>query len=126
MLNGFTPMATLPTSDLERARAFYEGLGFTAADEETPGGVMFTAGEGGFLVYSSEFAGTNKATAMGFMVPGDAFDDAVAKLREHGVSFDTFEMEGAEWDGDVLVWESMRNVWFRDPDDNIISVGTMG
>lgn len=129
MLSGFTPMTTLPTVDMERAKAFYEGLGFavvTDDDKQTPGGVMFQSGDGFFMVYQSAFAGTNQATAMGFMVPGDAFDDTVAFLRQNGISFDTFEMDGAQWDDDVLTWESLRNVWFRDPDGNILSVGTTG
>lgn len=125
MLNRFTPTTTLATADLERAKAFYEGLGFTAQDS-MPGGWTFEAGTGGFFVYESSYAGTNKATAMAFNVPGEVFDAVLADLRVKGVSFDTFEMEGAEWDGEVLVWESMRNVWFRDPDGNIISVGTAG
>jgi hypothetical protein len=63
---------------------------------------------------------------MAFDVPADQFDQAVEDLRGRGVTFDTFEMEGAQWDGDVLVWDSMRNVWFSDPDGNIITVGTRG
>ncbi len=123
MLNAVTPHATLPTTDLDRARRFYEGLGFEV-DGETPGGLRFTSGDGGFLVYESAFAGTNKATAMGFILPVDDFDDALASLRDKGVTFDTFTMEEAEWDGDVLTWGTMRNAWFRDPDGNIIAVGT--
>lgn len=126
MLTNYTPGATLPTTDLGRARAFYEGLGFTV-DEESPfGSLRFRSGDGGFMVYESAYAGTNQATAMAFDVPAEVFDDIVAFLRGKGVSFDTFEMEGAEWDGDVLTMESMRNVWFRDPDGNILAVGAMG
>lgn len=125
MLNTYTPGATLPTADLERARAFYEGLGFTVAETSPFGSLRFESGDGGFMVYESEYVGTNKATAMAWDVPGEEFDSVVARLREAGVTFDTFEMEGAEWDGDVLTVESMRNVWFRDPDGNILAVGTM-
>jgi catechol 2,3-dioxygenase-like lactoylglutathione lyase family enzyme len=123
MLAHHTPTTTLATSDLARAKTFYESLGFTADDSE-PGGWTFTSGDAKFFVYESAYAGTNKATAMAFDVPADQFDQAVEDLRGRGVTFDTFEMEGAQWDGDVLVWDSMRNVWFSDPDGNIITVGT--
>ena len=126
MLNTYTPGATLPTADLERARAFYEGLGFVVQETSPFGSLRFTSGDGGFMVYESQYVGTNKATAMAWDVPGEEFDAILARLREQGVTFDTFEMEDAEWDGDVLTMESMRNVWFRDPDGNILAVGTTG
>jgi catechol 2,3-dioxygenase-like lactoylglutathione lyase family enzyme len=124
MLNTYTPGAALPTKDLARARAFYEGLGFTVGETSPFGSLWFASGDAGFMVYESAYAGTNKATAMAFQVPGEEFDRVIAHLRSSGATFDTFEMEGAEWDGDVLSQESMRAVWFRDPDDNILSVGT--
>ena len=124
MLQTSTPLTALATTDLDRAKAFYEGLGFTVRDTSPFGSLVFTAGDGGFLVYESQFAGTNKATAMTFLLPGSEFETAMAALRAAGVTFDTFEMEGAEWDGEVLTMESMRSAWFRDPDGNIIAVGT--
>ncbi len=127
MLTEFAPAPSLPTSDLATARAFYEGLGFTAEEQPFPDALGFTSGAGGFIIYTSAFAGTNKATAMMFHVPPDEFDSIVASLRDKGVTFDTFDMgEGPTWDGDVLVHESMKSVWFHDPDGNIIHVGTMG
>lgn len=126
MLSDFAPSPSLPTSDLDAAKAYYEGLGFTAVAQPYPDGVAFAAGAGGFFVYKSAFAGTNRATAMMFEVPADQFDGVIAALRDKGVTFDTFEMEGPTWEGDVLVYESMRTVWFHDPDGNIISIGTPG
>lgn len=125
MLNSSTPTPTLPTSDLGRAVAFYEGLGF-AQGTQSPDGVTFTAGDGGFLVYESQYAGTNQATAMGFVVAAEEFDEVLASLRSAGLEFQTFEVPGGQWEGDVLVVEGMRNVWFADPDGNIVSVGTPG
>jgi len=127
MLSGFTPHTVLATADLARARSFYEGLGFTG--EETPGGgVLYTAGEGHFHVYPSGFAGTDKATHMGFTLPEGDFDQVVAAVREQGVSFDTFDasgMSGAEWRDEVLTMgDQLRAVWFRDPDGNIIAITT--
>jgi catechol 2,3-dioxygenase-like lactoylglutathione lyase family enzyme len=127
MLSDYAPMPTLAVSDMQAARAFYEGvLGFTPLPEgDTPDGVAYTAGSGSFLVYPSGFAGTNKATAMAFMVPAEEFTAAVAMLRDKGVSFQTFELEGLTWDDGVAsMGESTHSVWFEDPDGNIINVGT--
>ncbi len=73
MLSTYTPMPTLAVKDLDAARQFYEGvLGFTPA-ADTDGGVRYAAGSGEVLVYPSAYAGTNKATAVSFPVPPEAF-----------------------------------------------------
>ena len=68
MLSDFPSYPTIPASDLERARRFYEGtLGLTV-DEVTAAGVMYKAKGSSLFVYPSTFAGTNQATAVGFRV----------------------------------------------------------
>ncbi len=124
MLATYNPMPTLAVADMARARAFYEGtLGFTV-QLESGDGVIFGAGSGSFLVYQSGFAGTNKATAMSFAVPADAFDPEVDALRAAGISFATFEAEGLSWVDGVASWAESRSVWFEDPDGNILNVET--
>lgn len=126
MLSDYTPMPTLATTDVERARAFYEGvLGFVA--DESPGGgaVRFGAGAGSFLVYPSSFAGTNQATAMSIQVPMDRFDEEAAAMRAAGIEFDEFEWEGVVWEDGVAVMEGMKSAWFKDPDGNIVNLGAV-
>ncbi len=124
MLSDHTPTTTLPTADPERSRAFYEGvLGF-APGEPMANGVFYKSGDTSFFVYQSGFAGTNRATAMSFEVSDEEFDAEIKTLHEAGVAFDTFEMEGIEWDNGVATMEGLRMAWFSDPDGNIINVGT--
>jgi hypothetical protein len=85
---------------------------------------MYHAGNGLFLVYPSSYAGTNQATAISFPVPGDRFDPEVSALREKGIEFLTFEMEGLVWADGVATMGSTRAVWFTDPDGNILNVET--
>ncbi len=122
MLAEFPLFTALAVSDLDRARDFYENvLGFTV--EESMEGLGIRAGDGtGALVYLSAYAGTNKATAAGFDVPADKFDEEVAALREKGLVFQTFEYEGITWEDGVATMGEMRSVWFDDPDGNILSV----
>jgi catechol 2,3-dioxygenase-like lactoylglutathione lyase family enzyme len=123
MLSQFTPVAALPTADLSKARGFYEGtLGLTP--REVMGGVAYECGNGRVLVYESAYAGTNKATAVNFDVPLSAFDDEIGTLREKGVTFTTFELEGADWNEGVASAGDTKGVWFADPDGNIINVST--
>jgi catechol 2,3-dioxygenase-like lactoylglutathione lyase family enzyme len=123
MLSDMTPVAALPTADLSRARDFYEGtLGLTPPREGT-GGVVYTCGSGMIFVYESEYAGTNKATAVGFDVPLSAFDDEVGLLREKGLSLLTFEAEGLEWNESVAsMGDAVKAIWFTDPDGNILNI----
>jgi catechol 2,3-dioxygenase-like lactoylglutathione lyase family enzyme len=124
MLSQHTPVATLPTRDLSRARIFYEDtLGFTA-ERESVAGVAYKSGDAMVFLYQSEYAGTNKATAVTFDVPLSEFDDEVSTLREKGVTFMTFEAEGLEWDQGVasMAGEDMKSVWFTDPDGNVINI----
>lgn len=124
MLSEYDPVPVLAVSDLVRARAFYEGtLGLTA-DEDVPEGVSYRAGGGRLLVYPSSYAGTNKATAVGFSVPADRFDAEIADLRARGITFDTFEAEGLSWADGVAEMGGTRSAWFHDPDGNILAVET--
>lgn len=123
MLADYGSVATLAVKDLQRARDFYEGLlGFTPKGD-VPDGVFYSSGSTSFLVYPSQFAGTNKGTAMSFQVSADAFGTEVQGLRDKGVTFQTFEMDGITWsDGVAAFGENNWAVWFEDPDGNILNV----
>ena len=131
MLSAMTPCATLPVTDMGRAEKYYEDtLGLNKQEGMAdPGGVFYKCGNGNLFVYKSGYAGTNKATAVTFMTDNDKeFDSTVDSLRKKGVHFMTFEYEGMSWEGDVATattegGNSMRAVWFTDPDGNIINVG---
>ena len=123
MLSQFTPIPTLPTADLSKARKFYEDtLGLTL-QREAMDGLSYQCGDGTLFVYQSEYAGTNKATAVTFEVPTSAFDTEVDALQGEGVSFMTFELEGVSWDKNgIASMGDLKAVWFTDPDGNIINV----
>ena len=117
-----TPM--IAVTDLDRARKFYEDkLGLTTEDDWGEG---FTLKSGDTLVnvYRSEFAGTNKATALTFDV--DDIDSEVRDLKENGIFFEHYDMPGLERQGDVYVAQGMKTAWFKDPDGNILSLIEVG
>jgi catechol 2,3-dioxygenase-like lactoylglutathione lyase family enzyme len=117
-------MPTLPASDIDRAVAFYrDTLGLTPTEDEA-GGVRFEAGGSWFLVYPSQYAGTNKATAAGWEV--DDLDGAVAELKGKGVTFQEFEMEGMKMENSILTApDGMRAAWFEDTEGNIIGLSQL-
>jgi len=121
MLGGKDAGATLAVSDLQRARDFYEStLGLTAVQEQ-PGGVLYKSGNSLVLVYPSEYAGTNKATAAAWAV-GEDFDAIVEELRSKGVSFEHYDLPDTRREGDVHITEDFKAVWFKDPDGNILNL----
>ena len=129
MLSDYAPIPTLPVKDLPSAREFYEGVLGYVFDGDIVDGVLYRSGAGSFLVYPSAFAGTNKGTAMSIQLPLDFFDAEIQALREKGITFQTFEMEGITWTNGVASGlpgapDGFRGVWFNDPDGNIISVET--
>ena len=114
-----TPM--IAVRDLDRARKFYEEtLGLSA--RESMGGEVLEVTSGSTLinVYKSEFAGTNKATALTFDV--EDIDSEVRDLKTKGIFFEQYDMPGMERQGDVYVAEGVKTAWFKDPDGNILSL----
>ena len=113
-----TPM--IPVKDLDRARTFYEEkLGLKSFDEWGEG-VTLKSGDTLINVYRSEFAGTNKATALTFDV--DDIDKEVGELKEKGIFFEHYDLPGLERRGDLHVTEGFKTAWFKDPDGNILSL----
>ena len=114
-----TPM--IAVKDLDRARRFYEDTLGLAAREAMGGEVLeVTSGATVINVYRSDFAGTNKATALTFDV--DDINSEVGELKEKGVFFEHYDMPGLERQGDVYVAKGMKTAWFKDPDGNILSL----
>jgi len=123
MLSSYTPVATLATSDLTRARSFYQDTLSLTVQRDGMGGVSYTCGGGNLFVYESSYAGTNKATSVTFEIPTSEFNGEVDALRAKGIEFMTFDLEGAEWkDGVASMGSEMKAVWFTDPDGNILNL----
>ena len=78
------------------------------------------SGDSRIDVYRSEFAGTNKATALTFSV--DDIAGEVRELKDKGVMFEHYELDGLTRNGDVYEAEGMKTAWFKDPDGNILSL----
>jgi len=122
MLNDKAALATLPVKDIEVARKFYEKtVGLTPVETEEEGVIGFKSGESTVLVYESEYAGTNRATAATWVV-GEELDDVVRTLKSKGVKFEHYELPDTSLRGDVHESGDTRVAWFKDPDGNILSL----
>jgi len=115
-----TPM--IAVKDLDRARKFYEDtLGLETKDEWGGEGATLKSGGTTINVYKSEFAGTNKATALTFDVKD--IESEVRDLKGKGIFFEKYDLPGLEPKGDLYVGEGgFKTAWFKDPDGNILSL----
>lgn len=119
MLSDHETYATLPTSDLGRARSFYEEtLGFSP-ERQTPIGVHYRAAGGTlFSVTLSPGAPSGTHTQLGFAVRG--IDQEVAELRQRGIVFEQYETPRTE--ADIASTPAGRAAWFKDLDGNLIGL----
>lgn len=121
MLGTRNAVPNLAVSDLDRARAFYtDTLGLKEVDQEGDELIVLKSGDSAVSVYRSDYAGTNKATAVSWAV--DDIDAEVSALRQKGVMFEHYDLPGLEVRGDVHVGDHMKIAWFKDPDGNILNI----
>jgi len=121
MLSDREAAATIAVKDTKAAKKFYEGaLGLRPGPTEEKSVLSYKSGNSTLLVYESQYAGTNKATAATWTV--DDVDKIVKDLKAKGVAFEHYEMPGVERRGDVHFAGEHKMAWFKDPDGNILAV----
>ena len=115
-------VATLPAGDLDRAIKFYqEVLGFEVGSWEADGAARVEVGDSWIMVYPSEFAGTNQATAVGIGV--EDVEAAVSALRDKGVVFEEYDFgEMKTVNGIITMPDGTKGAWFKDTEGNIIGL----
>jgi catechol 2,3-dioxygenase-like lactoylglutathione lyase family enzyme len=119
MLGGKETMATVAVRDLAAAKRFYEGtLGLRQTGAQEPEALTYEAGSAKLLVYRSQYAGTNRATAATWLI-GKDMEKVVEGLRKKGVVFEHYQMPGLTLKGDIHEGGGMKAAWFKDPDGNI-------
>ncbi|CAN7153624.1 VOC family protein [Mesorhizobium sp. LjRoot246] len=122
MLANCNATANLAVKDLAKAKAFYEGtLGLKQVHDEGGELIVYKSGDTAINVYHSQFAGTNKATAVTWTV-GDEIGNVVKELKSKGVAFEHYQMPGLTLEGDLHVGYGMKVAWFKDPDGNILNL----
>jgi predicted enzyme related to lactoylglutathione lyase len=121
MLTNSKVTANIPAGDLQRARDFYaDKMGLTPK-EELPGDVLVyrTAGGTDFQIYRTDYAGQAGHTIAQWHVAD--IESEVNDLKGKGVTFETYDLPGVQWDGDIASMEGMgRAAWFKDSEGNIM------
>jgi catechol 2,3-dioxygenase-like lactoylglutathione lyase family enzyme len=122
MLDDKQAHATVAVKDLAVAGKFYEAvLGLKRTEVQQPGVLSYQTGSSRLLVYPSQFAGTNQATAVTWTIGGD-LERVVEGLKAKGVTFEHYDFPGSTRQGDVHVMGKQKAAWFKDPDGNILAL----
>jgi catechol 2,3-dioxygenase-like lactoylglutathione lyase family enzyme len=122
MMGDFPMVATLPASDIERAKRWYqEKLGLTPVSEYEQG-VRYRSGGARFELYPSSYAGTAQNTAAGFQV--DDVERVVDELAAKGVVFEQYDFPGLKTnEKGIATFGTETAAWFKDSEGNILSIG---
>lgn len=125
MLSKANAITTIGVKDIKRARDFYQNkLGLTPVKSSGPMEEevqMFKSGDSLVEIYRSDFAGTNQATAMSWVV-GEDIAKEVDGLKQKGIGFEHYDFPDSKLEGDVHVMGNIKAAWFKDPDGNILSL----
>jgi catechol 2,3-dioxygenase-like lactoylglutathione lyase family enzyme len=119
MLGNYDAIVTIAVKDLEVAKKFYDTtLGLKRTERQEEGTLSYQTAKSTIFVYPSQFAGTNQATAVTWIV--DDVDAIVAELKAKGVVFEHYDnLPDTTLKGDVHVGGGRKLAWFKDPDGNI-------
>ena len=116
---------TLPAADLDRAKAWYaKMLDLEPVEIEPMGEVWYELGGSRFMVYSSQFAGTNQATAAGLLV--DDVEATVARLKARGAVLEDYDF-GEDFrtvDGIMTLPHGRKAAWMKDSEGNILGLSS--
>jgi catechol 2,3-dioxygenase-like lactoylglutathione lyase family enzyme len=122
MLRDADAVATVAVKDLKVAGQFYrDTLGLDQVGSEGDEAISFGSGDTTINVYRSNYAGTNKATAVTWAV-GDDVEGVVRALKAKGVRFEHYDMPNVRREGDIHVAGDLKVAWFKDPDGNILNL----
>ncbi|HEX6101371.1 MAG TPA: VOC family protein [Thermoanaerobaculia bacterium] len=119
MLSNTDAAVTIAVRDIDVAKKFYEGtLGLQPSKDQEEGTLAYESPKSMIFVYPSQYAGTNQATAVTWIV--DDVEGTVRELKEKGVSFEHYpDLPDTKIVGDIHVSGGRKLAWFKDPDGNI-------
>lgn len=120
MQGGLMVVATIPVSDLDRARAFYgETLGLTIL-WENPASIRFRCGDASELSTFKRPGTATQHTLAHFEVSD--IEAAVRELEAKGVAFVDYTEGPLQTTGHIAQLGPARGAWFRDPDGNFLGL----
>ncbi|MGA9318441.1 MAG: hypothetical protein WCD28_00730 [Nitrososphaeraceae archaeon] len=120
MLGDIDAAANIAVKNLDIAKKFYEGtLGLKQVGAEGQELIVFRSGTSTIYVYESQYAGTNQATAITWVVGED-----IENVKDKGVIFEHYDIPDMTRQGDVHVGGNMKVAWFKDLAGNLLNLAS--
>ncbi len=115
--------AVLVSTDLERARSFYEDkVGLELSEETIKNHLVFQCGDGTSLLIYGRPSG-NRADHTQVRFWSDDVEKDVEELVANGIEFEEYDTETFKTVNHVVTTEGIgRSAWFKDPDGNTIAL----
>jgi len=124
MLGDIDAAANIAVKNLDAAKKFYEDiLGLKQVGAEGQELIVFRSGTSTIYVYESQYAGTNQATAITWVV-GEDIENVIRRLKDKGVTFEHYDIPDMTRQGDVHVGGNMKVAWFKDLDGNLLNLAS--
>ena len=124
MLGDIDAAANIAVKNLDIAKKFYEDtLGLKQVGAEGHELIVFRSGTSTIYVYESQYAGTNQATAITWVV-GEDIENVIRRLKDKGVTFEHYDIPDMTRQGDVHVGGNMKVAWFKDLDGNLLNLAS--
>jgi len=130
-LGDYPVAGVLRAENFGRAAKFYtEVLGLTPRqmNESPTTEGMFAAGDGTMVqIYERPGMPAPQNTTLGWGVTPEKFDAVMADLRSRGVVFEDYDIPeiGLKTTNGVADFEGTKVAWFKDTEDNILSLSSM-
>ena len=121
MLSDLHVYATLPATDLERARRFYaEKLGLIP-EREIPGGLFYRCGGGSeFSLFASQGTASGTHTQAGWIT--DDIEAEVAALKTRGLIFEEYDIPSLKTHNSIAITGPVKAAWFKDSEGNLLGI----
>lgn len=121
MLANASVTTMLPVIDMARARAFYEGcLGLKAGNLRPDGKFVYKVGGSTLALFPKPEGTKAEHTAISFRV--EDIVSSIARLKESGVSFESYDLPGFKTVDHVCVLGSEKAAWFKDTEGNYLCI----
>ena len=121
MLKSRRVHTTLPVSDLNRARQFYEDVLGIPPRTELPSGVFYDCGEGTRFALSKSAGGSSGAhTQMAFVT--DDIVNEVKDLKVRGVVFVEYDTPTIRTVNSIADVGPLKAAWFKDTEGNVVAI----
>jgi catechol 2,3-dioxygenase-like lactoylglutathione lyase family enzyme len=112
--------ATIPATDLDRARLFYEDRLGLSPERVLDVGIIYRFGKGtGFFLYPSQTAGPGHTVGSWFV---DDLESAVKDLRARGIEFEDYDYPDLKTGDGIADLGAELAAWFKDSEGNVLAV----